>query len=104
MRESDGPQRQIYVCLGCAAQYLPPGPMTYPLLGVAASPVHCSRPECASTVAESMNVIALPPEQVAKWARRAAGVEGPVRRGRPGRTARGRRAQPSPATGRTRLR
>ncbi|GGV69431.1 hypothetical protein GCM10010277_79570 [Streptomyces longisporoflavus] len=43
------------------------------------------------------------PERVAELARRAAGPDGPVRRGRPGRTARGRRAKASPGGGRSKL-
>lgn len=103
MRDSDGPQRQIYVCLGCAGQYLPPQSMTYPSLGLTASPVHCGMPACKTSVETTMSAIAVPEETVAKWARRAAGVEGPVRRGRPGRIARGRRAKASPGTGRSKL-
>lgn len=103
MRDSDRPTRRIYVCLGCAGQYLPPAAMTYPSAGVDASPVHCSMPACATAVTASMEFIQVPEETVAKWARRAAGVDGPVRRGRPGRIARGRRAKASPGTGRTKL-
>ncbi|MFJ2774290.1 hypothetical protein [Streptomyces sp. NPDC087300] len=83
--------RQIYVCLGCAGQYLPPETMNYPTLGIDVSPVHCSRPECTTSVEDSMNVIAVPEDVVAKWARRAAGL------------ARGRRAQASPGPGRSKL-
>ncbi|GAA3108389.1 hypothetical protein ACFQ0X_43815 [Streptomyces rectiviolaceus] len=103
MRDTDGPKRQIYLCLGCAGQYLPPESMTYPSLGVDASPVHCSNPACASSVTASLQYIPVPPERVAELARRAAGLDGPVRRGRPGRIARGRRAQASPGTGRSKL-
>lgn len=103
MRDSDGPTRQIYLCLGCAAQYLPPQSMTYPSLGVGASPVHCSTPACAASVKATMDAIAIPAEKVAELARRAAGLDGPVRRGRPGRIARGRRAKASPGTGRSKL-
>ncbi|MEV6758448.1 hypothetical protein [Streptomyces sp. NPDC051214] len=103
MHDTDPPRRQIYVCLGCAAQYLPPASMTYPLLGIDASPVHCGMPACASTVTASMRSIHVPQETVAKWAQRAAGVQGPVRRGRPGRIVRGRRSNPSPTTGRNKL-
>ncbi|MFF1714688.1 hypothetical protein [Streptomyces sp. NPDC058268] len=103
MRDTDKPRRQVYVCLGCAGKYLPPASMTYPSLGVDASPVHCGMPACKSEVTASLKFISVPEETVAKWARRAAGVEGPVRRGRPGRIARGRRANASPGTGRSKL-
>lgn len=95
--------RQIYVCLGCAGHYLPPESMTYPSLGLTASPVHCGAPDCRATVTASMRFIAVPEDVVAKWARRAAGLDGPVRRPRPGRAARGRRAKASPGTGRSKL-
>ncbi|MFH8491973.1 hypothetical protein [Streptomyces longisporoflavus] len=54
-------------------------------------------------VTASMEFIPVPAESVAKWARRAVGVGGPVRRGRPGRIARGRRADASPGAGRSKL-
>jgi hypothetical protein len=101
--DSDGLKRQVYLCLGCAAHYLPPASMTYPSLGVDASPVHCSTPACKASVTATMDAIAIPPERVAELARRAAGLDGPVRRGRPGRLARGRRANASPGSGRTKL-
>lgn len=95
--------RQIHICLGCAAQYLPPETMTYPSFDLVASPVHCGMPACRSTVEATLRAVSVPAETVAKWARRAAGVEGPVRRGRPVRLARGRRAASSPGSGRSKF-
>ena len=95
--------RMIYVCLGCAGLYLPPESMTYPSLGLTASPVHCGMPECRSTVEESLAVMGVPEDVVAKWARRAAGLDGWVRRGRPGRRSRGRRPGAAPASARSKL-
>ncbi|MEU1134765.1 hypothetical protein ABZ383_33750 [Streptomyces sp. NPDC005900] len=95
--------RQIYVCLGCAGHYLPPETMTYPTLGLTASPVHCGAPACKSAVTDSLKFIAVPEDVVAKWARRAAGIDGPVRRARPGRPARGRRSAATPGSGRSKL-
>ena len=95
--------RMIYVCLGCAGQYLPPESMTYPSLGLTASAVHCGMPECRSTVEESLAVMGVPEDVVAKWARRAAGLDGWVRRGHAGRQSRGRRPGAAPASARSRL-
>ncbi|WP_190086286.1 hypothetical protein [Streptomyces longisporoflavus] len=103
MRDRDEPRHRVYVCLGRAAQYLPPASMTYSGSGLDASPVHCANAACRSVASASMEFIPVPAESVAKWARRAAGVGGPVRRGRPGRIARGRRADASPGAGRSKL-
>ncbi|MGW1764687.1 hypothetical protein ACWCQL_11525 [Streptomyces sp. NPDC002073] len=96
--------RTIYVCLGCANLYLPPEAMTYPSLGVAASPVHCSLPSCRRAVEESLQVMGVSEDVAARMARRAAGLEGPVRMGRPGRLARGRRSAAGPGATRDKLR
>ncbi|RPK32336.1 hypothetical protein EES37_33590 [Streptomyces sp. ADI91-18] len=95
--------RTVFVCLGCAVQYLPPESMTYPETGVEASEVHCSLPACRSSAQESVRVMGVPQEVAAQWARRAAGLDGPVRRPRPGRRARGGRAASAPAAARNRL-
>ncbi|MFF8961025.1 hypothetical protein [Streptomyces sp. NPDC014894] len=95
--------RTIYVCLGCAAHYLPPVPMTYPALGLTASPVHCGAPACRSAVAPMMAGVGVPVETVARWTRRAAGLDGARRSPRPGRRARGRRAGAAPRSARSKL-
>ncbi|MFD8866037.1 hypothetical protein ACFV1F_16960 [Streptomyces sp. NPDC059590] len=95
--------RQIFVCLNCACFYLPPESMTYPHLDLDASPVHCALPECRSTVQDAIARIKVPEDVIAKWARRAAGLDGEVRRPRPGRRARGRRAASAPASARSKL-
>lgn len=95
--------RTIYVCLSCAAQYLPPEAMHYPKQGVDASPVHCGLDECRSSVEATLDTVGIPAETMALWARRAAGLAGEPRRGRPGRLARGRRASASPGSGRSKF-
>ncbi len=96
--------RTVFVCMGCVAQYLPPESMTYPSLpGLKASPVHCGNPACRSAVEDSLAVTGMPQDELARLARRAAGLEGPVRKGRPGRRSRGRRPAAAPASARSRL-
>ncbi|MER6916925.1 hypothetical protein ABT354_35215 [Streptomyces sp. NPDC000594] len=90
--------RTVHVCLGCAAQYLPPASMTYPALGLTASPVHCGVPECRAKVSAMTGAIGVPEEVLAGWARRAAGLTGQPRRPRPSRRSRGGRGTPSPGT------
>ncbi len=50
-----------------------------------------------------MAFVGVPEDVVAKWARRAAGVDGWVRRGRPGRPSRGRRPGAAPTSARNKL-
>lgn len=96
--------RTWYVCLACAAHYLPPESMTYPRLNLEASPVHCSTPECRDAVTPILEGIRVPADMLALWARRAAGMVGEEpRRPRPGRRARGRRSASGPAAARSRL-
>ncbi|MCX5202446.1 hypothetical protein OG897_13435 [Streptomyces sp. NBC_00237] len=95
--------RTIYVCLGCAGQYLPPESMTYPSLEKTASPVHCGNPSCEAVVEDSLAMMGVPEDVVAKWARRAAGLDGEVRRPRSGRRSRGRRPGAAPASARSKL-
>ncbi|GAA3267960.1 hypothetical protein GCM10010493_50350 [Streptomyces lavendulae subsp. grasserius] len=95
--------RTVYVCMGCAVQFLPPESMAYPEAGVEASPLHCSLPGCRSVAEESLRLFGVPEEVAARWLRRAAGLEGPVRRPRSGRRARGGRAVSAPASARSRL-
>lgn len=92
--------RTVYVCMGCAVQFLPPESMTYQETGAAASPLHCSLPGCQSSVEESLRVMGVPEDVAARWVRRAAGLDGEVRSPRPGRRARGRRAAAAPASAR----
>lgn len=97
--------RSIYVCIGCAAIYLPPETMTYPSLGLTASPAHCTRPDCAAAVRETVIMSGLPEEKLGELARRANGLEGEPRRPRLNqRAARGRRAAAAPSGGRNKLR
>lgn len=96
--------RTLFVCLGCAGLYLPPESMTYPSLGVAASTVHCSVPACRTRAEEVLQVMGVPEDVAARMARRAAGMDGPVRKGRPGRLAAGRRSAAGPAGARSKLR
>lgn len=95
--------RDVYICLGCAAFYLPPESMTYPTVGIDASPVHCSAPRCRNAVEPMLAGMGVPAETVAGWARRAAGLDGEVRQPRPGRMARGRRPASGPRAARSRL-
>ncbi|MFC5154000.1 hypothetical protein ACFPRH_19900, partial [Streptomyces amakusaensis] len=84
--------------------YLPPESMTYPSSpGVTASPVHCGALGCRSAVAVSVAASGLPPEALARFARRAAGLDGERRTPRPGRQTRGRRAGAAPQSARSRL-
>lgn len=96
--------RTVYVCMGCAAQYLPPESMSYPSAGLVASPVHCSLPSCQSTTEDALRVMGVTEEVAARMVRRAAGLDGGVRKGRPGRLARGRRSAAGPVGARSKLR
>lgn len=97
--------RTIYVCIGCAAIYLPPEDMTYPASGLTASPAHCTEPGCAAAVREAVLMSGLTQEKLGELARRAVGLEGePLRPRLNRRTARGRRAVAAPGGGRDKLR
>ena len=97
--------RSIYVCIGCAAIYLPPETMTYPTLGLTASTAHCTEPGCAAAVREAVALSGLPEEKLGELARRANGLEGEPRRPRLNhRPTRGHRATPAPGGGRSKLR
>ncbi|MFI8930551.1 hypothetical protein ACIG3E_23065 [Streptomyces sp. NPDC053474] len=97
--------RSVHVCIGCAALYLPPEDMTYPSLGLTASPAHCTEPGCAAAVREAVAFSGLPEDKLGELARRAVGLEGQPRRPRPRqRPARGRRAAAAPGGGRGKLR
>ncbi|MFJ2515637.1 hypothetical protein ACIPEL_36470 [Streptomyces griseoviridis] len=98
--------RTIYLCIGCAATYLPPKSMTYPSLpDVTASPAHCGQPECAAAAREAVAMSGLTEAKLGELARRAAGLEGDVRMPRiDRRAARGRRAAAAPGGGRGKLR
>ncbi|MCI3927738.1 hypothetical protein [Streptomyces sp. AN091965] len=97
--------RSIYVCIGCAALYLPPEDMAYPCLGLTASPAHCTGPGCAAAVREAVALCGLPQDKLGELARRAVGLEGQPRRPRlHRRPARGRRAAAAPGGGRGKLR
>lgn len=108
--------RPIYLCIGCAATYLPP---ENPTSGQPASPAHCGLPSCQEAVRQAVAMSGLPEERLGELARRAIGVDGerrlaaiwaacglagepPVTRGR--RPVRGRRAAAAPGGGRSRLR
>ncbi|MEV0498098.1 hypothetical protein AB0I84_10905 [Streptomyces spectabilis] len=97
--------RSIYVCIGCAAIYLPPETMVYPSLGMTASPAHCTQPGCAAAVREAVALSGLSEDRLGELARRAIGLEGEPRRPRLNRRAtRGRRATAAPGGGRGKLR
>ncbi|MFJ2514710.1 hypothetical protein ACIQJX_34930 [Streptomyces griseoviridis] len=98
--------RQIYLCIGCAAIYLPPESMTYPSHpDVTASPAHCGNPSCAQAAREAAAMSGLTEAKIGELARRAAGLDGPVRMARiDRRPARGRRASAAPGGGRGKLR
>ncbi|MEU3414575.1 hypothetical protein ABZ760_25495 [Streptomyces sp. NPDC006658] len=94
--------RPIYVCIGCAATYLPP---ENPSSGPAPSPAHCSRPDCQAAAREAVEWSGLSEAKLGELARRAAGLEDEPRRPRARRRAStGRRAGSSPAGGRGKLR
>lgn len=94
--------RPIYVCIGCAAVYLPP---ENPTSGPAPSPAHCSRPGCHAAVRETVELSGLSEDRLGELARRANGLEGEPRRPRFGRRRTDvRRAASSPAGGRGKLR
>lgn len=95
--------RTWYVCLGCAAQYLPPESMTYPRLDLAASPVHCSVPACRVKATPLIEGFGVSAETIARWTRKAAGLDGRRRPARPARRARGGRAVSGPRSARSRL-
>lgn len=96
--------RTVYVCMGCAVQFLPPESMSYPSSGLDASPLHCSLASCESTAEEALRVMGVSEDVAAGMVRRAAGLDGGVRKGRPGRLARGRRSVAGPAAARSKLR
>jgi hypothetical protein len=97
--------RSIYVCIGCAAIYLPPETMTYPAHGLTASPAHCTQPECAAAAREAVELSGLSEERLGELARRAIGIAGEPRRPRLNqRAARGRRSAAAPSGGRGKLR
>lgn len=94
--------RPIYVCIGCAAIYLP---SENPTSGPAPSPAHCSRPDCQAAARRAADLSGLPEAKLGELARRAAGLEGEPRRPRMGRrNAAGRRAASAPGGGRGKLR
>ncbi|WP_409062441.1 hypothetical protein [Streptomyces sp. SYP-A7185] len=96
--------RSIYVCIGCAAIYLPPESMSYPSLGLTASTAHCTRRDCTAAVRETVALSGLPEAKLGELARRALGLEGQPRRPRLNhRPARGRRAAAAPGGGRGKL-
>jgi hypothetical protein len=95
--------RSVYSCVICGVHYLPPETMEYPALGLAASPVHCARPECAAAV--KAGDAGLPVEVLTMLAMRAADAQGEAREPtRGGGKARGRRAGAAPGGGRSKLR
>jgi hypothetical protein len=93
--------RPIYVCVGCAAVYLPhtddeAGPV---------SPAHCGKPHCAETVRQAVAMSGLTEEKIGELARRANGLDRDVRRPRlDTRKAHGRRSAAAPGGGRGKLR
>ncbi|MGW1279480.1 hypothetical protein ACWD4V_21380 [Streptomyces tsukubensis] len=98
--------RTWYLCLGCAAHYLPPESMTYPgRPGLAASPVHCGLVQCRAAAQRIIARSGLPAalfEAMALRAARAADTAGgPARPGQ--RRARGRRPASGPGSARTKL-
>ena len=94
--------RPIYHCVICGVTYLPPEAMEYPALALAASPVHCARPECAAAVAAGDE--GLPVEVLTMLALRTADAQGEAQMARGGGKARGRRAGAAPGGGRSKLR
>ncbi|MFJ2608163.1 hypothetical protein ACIO13_24785 [Streptomyces sp. NPDC087425] len=98
--------RTVYLCIGCAATYLPPESMTYPSHpDVTASPAHCGNPTCAAATREAVAMSGLTEEKLGELARRAAGLEGDARLPRVNRRrARGSRAAAAPSGGRSKLR
>ncbi|MFJ8231466.1 hypothetical protein ACIQ9E_16155 [Streptomyces sp. NPDC094448] len=97
--------RTWYLCLGCAAHYLPPESMTYPgRPGLVASPVHCGLGQCRAAAREIVARSGLPAalfEAMALRAAQAADAAGDP--ARPVRRARGRRSASGPRSARTRL-
>lgn len=94
--------RSIYVCIGCAAIYLPP---EHPPSGRVVSPAHCSRDDCRSAVRQAVEMSGLSEEKLGELARRAIGLEGEPRRPSPRyRPSRGRRSMAAPGGGRGKLR
>lgn len=94
--------RPIYVCVGCAAIYLP---AENPTVGPPPSPAHCSQPGCQAAVREAVEWTGLSEEKLGELARRANGLEGEPRRGRINRRpVPGRRAAAAPGGGRGKLR
>ncbi|MGX2995685.1 hypothetical protein JNUCC64_15560 [Streptomyces sp. JNUCC 64] len=67
------------------------------------SPVACPEPGCREKAARIVDSIGVPAETVARWARRAAGLDGDRRTGRGHRPARGRRAAAGPGAARSKL-
>ncbi|MER5495256.1 hypothetical protein ACSMX9_15675 [Streptomyces sp. LE64] len=101
--------RTWYVCLGCTARYLPPAPLPLPPGPVArardepADPVACQEPACREKAARIVDSVGLPAETLARWARRAAGLDGDRRAPRGHRPARGRRSAAGPGAGRNKF-
>lgn len=62
--------RPIYLCVGCATEYLPP---ENPTSGLPVSSAHCSNPECRAAVRTAVALSGLSEEKLGELARRAAG-------------------------------
>ncbi|MEW1549394.1 hypothetical protein [Streptomyces tsukubensis] len=100
--------RTWYLCLGCAAHYLPPESMTYPgrpgRPGLVASPLHCGLRQCRAAAREIVARSGLPAALFEAMALRAArAADTPGGPARPGRRARGGRSASGPRSARTRL-
>ncbi|MFD7548144.1 hypothetical protein ACFV0R_29140 [Streptomyces sp. NPDC059578] len=107
--------RTWYVCLGCTARYLPPESAPTPAsaaqpsrprrarTGGSGAPVACPEPGCREKAARIVDSIGVPAETVARWARKAAGLDGDRRTPRGHRPARGRRSAAGPGAARSKL-
>ncbi|MFD5558127.1 hypothetical protein ACFWIA_30350 [Streptomyces sp. NPDC127068] len=112
--------RTWYVCLGCTARYLPPESAPAPSsaaqpgppqpsrprrarTGGSSDPVACPEPGCREKAARIVDSIGVPAETVARWARKAAGLDGDRRTPRGHRPARGRRSVAGPGAARSKL-
>lgn len=90
--------RSVYVCLACGAHNLPPESGEYPGLGLRASPLHCTTPECRHAVESGR--AGVPAALLEQMVNRAAEEPYKPRARRP---AHGRRPATGPQAARSRL-
>lgn len=93
--------RNVYVCLGCAAHYLPPESMRYEAVDLDASTVHCANPRCATAVEALARGIGITEQQLAELVGRDPAPE--PEQPRPVRRVPGKRAPSGPRIARTKL-